>query len=170
VAIALTCIKGTEVNWWTEQQLDWLSTLQPADDARAVWTTFVQNFENRFLDSQKAQKARIRLQELKMRWPEIDEYISTFESIAHEAGYNPMDQNTMQLFLQGLPCSVGQKVLEDMTINTYDQMKAKAINVTASQRIIDALYTRPNNNNARRTPFQSNWQHCAQQTQNPRLP
>ena len=27
IAIALTCIKGPEVNWWTEQQLDWLMGL-----------------------------------------------------------------------------------------------------------------------------------------------
>ena len=43
------------------------------------------------MDSQKAQRVRIELQTLKMTWPEIDEYISKFESIAHEAGYNPAD-------------------------------------------------------------------------------
>ena len=75
-----------------------------------------------------------------MTWPEIDKYISKFESIAHEAGYNPVDQNTMQLFLQGLPQSIGQKVLEDTMVKTYKQMKRKAISITASQCIINALY------------------------------
>ena len=46
----------------------------------------------------------------------------------------------MQLFLQGLPQSIGQEVLEDTAIKTYDQMKKKAISVTASQHIINALY------------------------------
>ena len=92
------------------------------------------------MDSQKAQRARIELQMLKMTWPEIDEYISKFESIAHEAGYNPEDHNTMQQFLQGLPQSIGQKVLEDTMVKTYDQMKKKAIRVTASQHIINMLY------------------------------
>ena len=68
-----------------------------------------------------------------MQWPEIDEYISKFESITHKASYNPADQNTMQLFLQGLPPSIGQKVLGDTGIKTYDQMKQKAISVSASQ-------------------------------------
>ena len=41
IAIALTCIKGPEVNRWTEQQLDWVETLQPANNRRALWDTFV---------------------------------------------------------------------------------------------------------------------------------
>ena len=78
-----------------------------------------------------------------MTWPEIDEYISKFESIAHEAGYNPADQNTMQLFLQGLPQSISQKALKDTTIETYKQMKWKAISIMASQHIINTLYRWP---------------------------
>ena len=77
---------------------------------------------------------------LKMTWPEIDEYISKFKSIAHETGYNPADTNTMQQFLQGFPQSIGQKVLEDTMVQGYNQMKQKAISITASQCIINALY------------------------------
>ena len=122
--------------------------LQPTDDNNTMYQQFITNFRNRFMDSQKAQRARIELQMLKMMWPEIDEYIFKFESIAHEAGYNPADHNTMQQFLQGLPQSIGQKVLEDMMVKTYEQMKKKAISVTTSQHIINALYRQP----ARNTP------------------
>ena len=118
-------------------------TLQPMDDNNTTYQQFITNFHNRFMDSQKAQRARIELQTLKMTWPEIDEYISKFESITHEAGYNPADHNTMQQFLQGLPQSIGQKVLEDTTIEMYDQMKKKVISVTASQCIINTLYKQP---------------------------
>ena len=157
IAIALTCIKGLEVNWWMQQQLEWLMTLQPADDNNTMYQQFIANFCTHFMDSQKAQRARIELQMLKMTWPEIDEYISKFESIAHKAGYNPVDHNMMQQFLQGLPQSIRQKVLKDMTIKTYNQMKKKAISITASQCIINTLYKQP----ARNTPwsnFQMNWQ------------
>ena len=106
--------------------------LQPADDNHATYQQFVQDFHNCFMDSQKAQRARIELQMLKMTWPEIDEYISKFKSIMHEAGYNPADHNTMQQFLQGLPQSISQKILEDTMVETYNQMKKKAISVTAS--------------------------------------
>ena len=146
IAITLTCIKGLEVNQWTQQQLEWLMTLQPMDDNNTMYQQFITNFCNCFMDSQKAQRARIELQMLKMTWPEIDEYISKFESIAHKAGYNPGDHNTMQQFLQGLPQSIGQKVLEDTTIETYDQMKKKAISIMASQCIINALYKQPTRN------------------------
>ena len=95
------------------------------------------------MDSQKAQRARIELQTLKMTWPEIDEYISKFESIAHEASYNPVDPNTMQQFLQGLPQSIGQKVLKDTMVEMYEQMKKKVISITASQHIIHTLYKQP---------------------------
>ena len=123
-------------------------TLQPADDTNATYQQFIANFCACFMDSQKAQRARIELQTLKMTWPEIDEYISKYESIAHEASYNPADHNTKQQFLQGLPQSIGQKVLEDTTVETYKQIKKKAISVTASQHIINALYKQP----ARNTP------------------
>ena len=158
IAIALTCIKGPKVNWWTQQQLKWLMTLQPADDNNATYQQFITNFHACFMDSQKAQRARIKLQSLKMTWPEIDEYISKFESIAHEASYNPVDPNTMQKFLQGLPQSTGQKVLEDTAVETYEQMKKKVISVTASQCIINALYKQPPKNAPWQSNFQSTWQ------------
>ena len=158
ITIALTCIKGPEVNHWTQQQLEWLMTLQPADDNNAMYQQFIANFHAHFMDSQKAQRVRIELQTLKMTWLEIDEYISKFESIAHEAGYNPADQNTMQQFLQGLPQSISQKVLKDTGVITYEQMKKKAINITASQHIINALYKQQPRNTPQQSNFQSAWQ------------
>ena len=145
-------------------------TLQPTDNNNTMYQKFVQNFHNCFMDSQKVQRAQIELQTLKMTWPEIDEYISKFESIAHEAGYNPADHNTMQQFLQGLPHSISQKVLEDMAVKTYNQMKKKAISITASQCIINALYQQPPRNALPRSSFQSTWQaqgQCFQSNQNP---
>ena len=133
-------------------------TLQPTDDNNTTYQQFITNFHNCFMDSQKAQRARIELQTLKMTWPEIDEYISKFESIAHKAGYNPVDHNTMQQFLQGLPQSIGQKVLEDTMVETYEQMKKKAISVTALQCIINTLYKQPTRNTPPRSSFQTNWQ------------
>ena len=127
--------------------------LQPVNDNNATYQQFRQNFQNHFMDSQKAQRAQIELQTLKMTWPEIDEYISKFESITHEAGYNPADHNTMQQFLQGLPQSIGQEVLKDTTVQTYDQMKQKAISITASRCIINALYKQPPGNAPKGSSF-----------------
>ena len=95
-------------------------TLQPVNNNNTTYQQFITNFHNCFMDSQKAQRARIELQTLKMMWPEIDEYIFKFESITHKAGYNLADHNMMQQFLQGLPQSIRQKVLEDTTVETYE--------------------------------------------------
>ena len=141
-------------------------TLQPADDTNTTYQQFIANFHACFMDSQKAQRARIELQMLKMVWPEIDEYISKFKSITHEASYNPADHNMMQQLLQGLPQSIGQKVLEDTTVKTYEQMKKKAISITASQRIINALYKQPLRNAPPQPNFQTNWQTRGQRPQN----
>ena len=141
-----------------QQQLKWLMTLQPADNNNNKYQQFIANFHTRFMDSQKAQRARIKLQTLKMTWPEIDEYISKFESIAHEAGYNPADSNMMQQFLQGLLQSIGQKVLEDTAVEMYEQMKKKAISVTTSQCIINVLYKQPPQRVMPQANFQTNWQ------------
>ena len=61
IAIALTCIKGPKVNQWMQQQLEWLMTLQPADDNNATYQQSIANFCACFMDSQKAQRARIEL-------------------------------------------------------------------------------------------------------------
>ena len=61
IAIALTCIKGLEVNQRMQQQLEWLMTLQPADDNNTTYQQFIANFRACFMDSQKAQRARIEL-------------------------------------------------------------------------------------------------------------
>ena len=50
IIIALSYIKGPEVNQWTEQQLDWLMRLQPADDNLTTYQQFVQKFCNCFMD------------------------------------------------------------------------------------------------------------------------
>ena len=64
----------------------------------------------------------------------------------------------MQQFLQGLPQSIGQKVLEDTAITTYDQMKQKAISVMALQCIINALYKQLQKIAPQCSNFQSTWQ------------
>ena len=51
IAIALTCIKGPEVNRWTQQQLKWLMTLQPTDDNNTMYQQFIANFHAHFMDS-----------------------------------------------------------------------------------------------------------------------
>ena len=68
--------------------MDWLSQLDPAiDDIEDVWDQFLDAFAEQFQDSQKGEHARTGLENIKMTWPLIDQYIQDFEQLAAEAGY-----------------------------------------------------------------------------------
>jgi len=60
----------------------WIDSLDPVDDdIREVWTTFVQEFNDHFADSQLQQRARIDLNKCKMHFSDIDQYISDFKEL-----------------------------------------------------------------------------------------
>jgi hypothetical protein len=82
VSIALTLIKGLVVASWTCSMGDWIDGLNPLqDDYEIVWTQFQQKFCDQFTDSQQQQCACIELENLKMRFPNVDQYIAKFEDL-----------------------------------------------------------------------------------------
>ena len=99
VALALTFMDGPDVAEWTRSVGAFIDTLNPqTQDYPAVWTTFCDQFLTQFADSQHQQKARNELEELKMKYPGIDNYISKFESLARLAGYALGNQETVNMF------------------------------------------------------------------------
>ena len=90
----------------------WFDHLNPnVDDRVGVWTTFEEEFQKQFKDSQKETTARGELQKLQMTWPLIDKYVSNFEKLACMAGYNHTNPETMHYFMGGLPWSILTDVL-----------------------------------------------------------
>jgi hypothetical protein len=67
---------------------------------------------NQFEDSQRETTARGELQKLEMTWPLVDKYVSNFEKLARQAGYNHTNPETMHYFMGGLPRSVLTDVLQ----------------------------------------------------------
>jgi hypothetical protein len=56
VSIALTLFQGQQTAAWVRDMGTWIDSLDPAnDDIQEVWTTFVQEFNNHFSDSQMQQ-------------------------------------------------------------------------------------------------------------------
>ena len=92
-----------------------------------VWTTFNEEFQKQFEDSQKETMARGELQKLKITWPLIVKYVSTFEKLAHMASYNHTNPETMHYFMGGLPQSILTDVLHPPVPVTYHRLKEKAI-------------------------------------------
>src|SRR6266567_1012819 len=91
---------------------EWLNMLNPAiDDDPIIWDTFVLAFEQQYLDSQKENCTKNKLENLKMKFPKIDEYIATFEDTSRNAGYMMTNHENMQFFLKGLSKGVLANVL-----------------------------------------------------------
>ena len=146
VALALTFIKGPEVARWTAAMGRWIDALdQLADNIPAVWDQFLVELEEQFVDSTIGQRSRIELERLKMRFPEVDQYISKFEDLASLAGYTVGNEETINFFLRGLPDDVMTDVLKPPIVNTYVALKERAIAVTKSKQLISAIKGRQNN-------------------------
>ena len=74
-----------------------------------------------------------------MTHPNIDEYISKFENIAREAGYTQGDEATTHYFLKGLTPGVLVDCLKPPTVDTYTQIKERAIQSTRSRILIENM-------------------------------
>jgi hypothetical protein len=139
VAFTLTLVKGENVQGWVRDMGTWLDTLDAADNVPAVWTQFLAEFDTQFMDSQRADKARIKLNAHKMTYPDIDQYISGFEELARQAGYTQGNEETTNIFLRGLNKSVLEDVLKPPFAVGYNDIKERAIQVTRSKQIIDSI-------------------------------
>src|SRR5580693_7483058 len=118
----------------------WIDGLdQVNDNVPAVWDQFLQELEDQFMDSTIGQRSRVELEQLKMCFPEIDQYISKFEDLASLAGYTVGNEETINFFLRGLPEDVMTDVLKPPIANTYNDLKERAIAVTKSKQLISTI-------------------------------
>jgi len=125
-----------------------------------VWDTFVTEFSLQFQDSQKAERAQTKLMGLKMKWPDVDQYISDFNDLAREAGYGADDGSLTRMFLTGLPKSVVQEVARPPIATTYAATKRKAIEAVTSQQLYEAIMgARPQQQQQQQT-FRPNFPSC----------
>jgi hypothetical protein len=164
--MCLNNMEGPEIEEWKIDMGKWFDSLNPNFDNRiGIWNTFEDEYRKQFEDSQRETTARGELQKLEMTWPLVDKYVSNFEKLARQAGYNHTNPETMHYFMGGLPRSVLTDVLRTPIPTTYHQLKAKAIDAVRSRVLIDTLVkSKPT---AR--PPNANWfQPRNQQQQQPR--
>ena len=121
--------------------------MDPAiDDIKDVWDQFLDAFAEQFQDSQKGEHARTGLESIKMTLPLIDQYIQDFEQLAAEAGYTLGDAPTNQYFVRGLVPSVGRDIFKPSPSNDYQVLKKRAIDSVISQKAINQIFRRRDNN------------------------
>jgi hypothetical protein len=140
VAFTLTLIKGSEVAGWTRDIGAWIDTMDPvADNLPEVWDTFLVEFATQFQDSSCEERAHIDLENCRMHYPYVDEYISKFEGLARIAGYTEGSAELTHYFLKGLTKSILEEVMRGNAPTTYAAIKQKAIDCTRSQQLLASL-------------------------------
>ncbi len=155
VTIALTFIKGPQVDGWVEGILEGLEQLHPINDnIEYTYTNFLSRFESQFADSTKQEVTQASLDRLAFHFPNIDQYISDFEMLACKARYTIGSRELMNMFLKGLHTfpHIVERIIDKSPSNYYD-LKDKTILVVKNQQLLRAI-----KNSSTTTPFQQNFQ------------
>jgi hypothetical protein len=161
VAIALTFIKGPTVDEWALNQGDWVDRLDPLiEDVPDVWIHFLNEFRNQFQDTQAEEQARLQIENMKMKWPEVDQYVQDFERVARKAEYPLTAPATVRYFLKGLTKSIVNDIVKPPKVNTYAEIKQRAIDSVASQLLIYEMFKQDKGTTNR--PLSSQWNRFAQ--------
>src|SRR6266853_1913361 len=122
--------------------MTWLRSLDPVNDnIPRVWDYFTETFEQQFSDSTRTQRSRQQLEKLRFKFPNIDQYIADFEDLANLSGYTVSNDETINLFLKGFKGArdLLNGILAPPLLNTYYDLKTRAINVTKSRQLINAI-------------------------------
>ena len=77
---------------------------------------------------------------MKMKWPNIDQYIQDFERVAQKAEYPLTAPATIIYFMKGLTKSIVNDIVKPPKVNTYAEIKQQAVNSVASQLLIYKMF------------------------------
>jgi hypothetical protein len=105
-ALILTFIKGENVNDWVSHQLDLLierikNGIKHSDEAH--WDLFEVDFMTAFVNTGSQQTAYTQLEKCSMVGDNLDLYISTFNRLLKQAGFQASDLGSVKRFKKGLP-------------------------------------------------------------------
>ncbi len=141
VAIALTFIKGPQVDGWVEGILEGLEQLHPINDnIEYTYLNFLSRFKSQFADSTKQEVAQASLDRLTFHFPNIDQYISNFKMLARKARYTIGSWELMNMFLKGLHTfpHIIKRIIDKSPSNYYN-LKEKTILVVKNQQLLRAI-------------------------------
>jgi len=128
----LTYIKGSRVNEWVMAVNQWLARqIQGgiATNNERLWNEVASSFTRCFADSLAKENAQAILKAgVKMKGEDIDAYVVEVEELIRLAEYRFDVPQTIEMFTDGLPTGLYQKVLELDRPCSYEQWKQAAIN------------------------------------------
>jgi hypothetical protein len=97
---------------------------------------------------------------MKMKWPDVDQYIQDFERIARKAEYPLTEPATVRYFMKGLTRSIVNDIVKPPKVNTYAEIKQRAIDSVASQLLIFEMFKQDKGTTSRPPSLQ--WNRFAQ--------
>ena len=128
---------GKKVAGWVKNVGTALDKLNlDTNDVNELWTMFLEEFTQQYTDTQAAERARVALESLRMKAPEIDEYISKLEELCNKAGYTMGNTEVTYLFLKGLPKPILEDVVKGPQVGSYKDLKDCTVQVTRSQELL----------------------------------
>ena len=137
INLALTLMHSEKVARWVKNVGAALDELNPdTNDVNELWAMFLEEFAQQYTDTQAAEQARVALESLRMKAPEIDEYIFKFEELCNKAGYTMGNTEVTYLFLKGLLKPILEDVVKGPQVGSYEDLKDCAIQVTRSQELL----------------------------------
>jgi len=114
VALALTFIKGEQVQDWANAIMDLMeerleNRLNPMEEANEYhWTSFEDAFRDAITDTLEQEDADNQLQNLKMTEGDLDKYIAHFNCLVILSGREDKTRGLVPLFKEGLPYGLAQ--------------------------------------------------------------
>jgi len=140
IALVLTLMQGDKVADWANDIGQALDELNPTtDNILALWTTFLEEFREQYLNTQAADRARTELETLTMKIPYINEYISKFEDLCRKSNYMTGNSEVTYMFLKGLPKSLLEDVLKAPQAVDYPALKERTIQATRTQQLLQNI-------------------------------
>jgi hypothetical protein len=122
--------------------IDTLRRLHPVHhNVPAVWDEFEQAFKDKFVDSTCELRARNQLEQLKFKYPDINEYVANFEDLIVHAGYNLASKEAINLFLKGFSKNRNllDKVFTPPVPTAYGTMKRRLIAIVKLMQLVNSI-------------------------------
>ena len=141
VRFALTLIQGQKVRGWKLKMAAWVT--RQYDDI-ITWNDFLRQFGERFLDSQREQTAKVKIEHIQIKDNDMDQYISLFEELANEADYDVDSKPVMNLFQKGLNYKLNSRIFSFFPQpQNWDELKAMAVRASNAEGNLKAFHDNP---------------------------
>jgi hypothetical protein len=116
VLLALSFIKGQNVVNWVGTQIDQLeenlvNICGGDEDDEDLWQEFEKEFKRAFISSTAKETAYIKLQALKMKGDQLDEYIADLTTLIGELGWDYDSEMSCHKFREGLPTPLARNII-----------------------------------------------------------